>query len=135
VSVAVDDVSVAVRPRPDTGAPDGSAWSPGLPSDTVLVTVHVSDADAEAPEPSVAVNVTEHVQAVVGVPVTVPVAWSIDSSAGRPVADHVSVAPDWESVAEAATGAMGAPERSDRSPGPVTTTALVMDQVNVAEPE
>ena len=41
---------------------------------------------------------------MVGVPVMVPVDGSMDRPAGRPVADQVRVAPDWESVAELATG-------------------------------
>ena len=56
------------------------------------------------PAPSVAVTVTEEVPAVVGVPVMAPVDGSIESPAGRPVADQVRVAPDEESVADTARG-------------------------------
>ena len=66
----------------------------------MLVIVQVNVVEPVAPEPSVAVRVTEQVQAVVGVPVIVPVEVSIDRPAGRPVADHVSVAVDEVSVAE-----------------------------------
>ena len=128
-------MSEAPTVRSEIGAPDGSDWSPGPASDTALVIVQVNVAEPVAPEPSVAVRATEHVQAVVGVPLIVPVAWSIDSPAGRPVVDQVSVAPDCESVAEPETGVMAAPDGSDRSPGPVTDTALVMFQVNEAESE
>ena len=80
--------------------PDTWDWSAGVATETVLVIVQVNDASPMHPEPSVAVRVTEHVQAVVGVPVMVPVELSIDSPAGRPVADQVSVAVDEVSVAE-----------------------------------
>ena len=131
----MDEVSEAATVRSEIGAPDGSAWSPGLASDSELVTVQVNDAEPDAPDPSVAVRVTAHVQAVVGVPLIDPVELSIDSPSGRPVVDQVRVAPDWESVAEPETGVMAEPDGSDWSPGPVTDTALVMVQVNEAESE
>jgi hypothetical protein len=68
------------------GVPDPLAWSPGLVTDTVLVMFQVKVADPEAPEPSVAVTVTEQAQAVVGVPVILPDD-EIDRPAGRPVAE------------------------------------------------
>ena len=80
-----------------------------------------------------AVRVTEHVQAVVGVPLTVPVAPSIESPAGRPVADHVNVAVDEVSVAAAASALIGVPDGSDCAPGSVTDTKLVIVQPNEAE--
>ncbi len=48
-----------------------------------------------APVLSVAVRVTEHVPAVVGVPVMVPLAALTDRPAGRPVADQVKLARRW----------------------------------------
>jgi hypothetical protein len=89
VSVAVDEESVAATDTTPMADPDTSVWSPGLVTDTVFVVVHVSEADPDAPELSVAVSVTEQAQAVVGVPLIVPVVELIDSPAGRPVADHV----------------------------------------------
>ena len=44
---------------------------------------------------------TEALPGVVGVPEMTPVAELIERPSGRPVADQVRVAPDWESVAEA----------------------------------
>ena len=78
---------------------------------------------------------TEHVQAVVGVPVMVPVAPSIDSPAGRPVTDHVSVAPDEVSVAELWRALMADPDTWDWSAGVATETVSVMVQLNDVEPE
>ena len=72
---------------------------------------------------------------MVGVPEIVPVDELIDSPAGRPVADQVRVAPDWESVAESVTGVMAVPETEDWLPGLATATVLVTVQVNEAVPE
>ena len=91
---AVDEESVAESSRALTADARHVRLAPGSATDTELVIVQANDVEPEAPEPSVAVSVTEHVQAVVGVPVTVPVEPSIDSPAGRPVADQVSVADD-----------------------------------------
>ena len=68
---------------------------------------------------------------MVGVPLIVPVDELIDSPAGRPVADQVRVAPDWESVAESVTGVMAVPVTEDLAPGLVTDTVLVMFQVKL----
>jgi hypothetical protein len=103
-------------------------------TETVLVMVQVKVAVPEAPEPSVALRVTDELPAVVGVPVMVPVEASMDSPAGSPVADQVRVAPDWESVAALSSAAMGEPDTSDWAPGLVTDTVLVMVQVKVAAP-
>jgi hypothetical protein len=80
------------------------------------------------------VTVTAKDPAEVGVPEIVPVDELIDRPAGRPVADQVRVAPDWESVAESVTGVMAVPETSDWLPGPVTAMVLDTVQENVAEP-
>ena len=135
MTVAVDDVSEAPTVRSEIGVPDGLDCAPGSVTDTELVIVQANEAESVAPEPSVAVTVTDEVPAVVGVPLTVPVELSIDSPAGRPVADHVSVAVDEESVAVTSTGAMAVPDRSDWSPGLVTDTELVIVQANEAESE
>jgi hypothetical protein len=73
--------------------------------------------------------VTAQVHGVVGVPVIEPVELLIDRPAGRPVADQVSVAPDWVSVAELVTAVMAAPVTADLLPGLVTVTVLVTFQV------
>ena len=135
VSVAVEEESVALTSTGAMAVPDRSDWSPGLVTATELVIVQANEAESVAPEPSVAVTVTDEVPAVVGVPLTVPVELSIDSPAGRPVADHVSVAVEEESVALTSTGAMAVPDRSDWSPGLVTDTELVIVQANEAESE
>jgi len=68
---------------------------------TALVMFQVNVAEPTAPALSVAVTVTEHEHAVVGVPVIAPVEVSIDRPAGRPVADHEAMAAvDEESEAE-----------------------------------
>ena len=72
---------------------------------------------------------------MVGVPEIVPEDPLMDSPAGRPVADQVSVAPDWESVAESVTGVMAVPETEDLLPGLATDTVLVTVQVKDALPE
>ena len=77
--------------------------------------------------------VTEHEQGAVGVPVTDPVEELIESPEGRPVADQVRVAPDWESVAEFVTGVMAEPVTADLLPGLVTVTVLATVQVKVVE--
>ena len=63
----------------------------------------------------------------------VPDDGSMDSPSGSPVADQVSVAPDAESVAEEASGAMAAPETSSWALGLATETVSVTVQVKVAE--
>ena len=61
--------------------------------------------------------VTEHAQAVVGVPVMAPLEVLIDSPAGRPVADQVMVAVDDESVAELVSVVMAVPDTLVCAPG------------------
>ncbi len=79
-----------------------------------------------------ALTVTEELAGAVGVPEIVPVEELMDSPAGRPVADQVSVAPAWESVAESVTGVMAVPVTEDLAPGLATVTVLVMFQVKLA---
>ena len=62
-----------------------------------------------------------------------PVAASIVSPAGRPVADQVSVSPGRESVAPTANGVIAPPDTELCAPGEVTLTELVTVQVKVAE--
>jgi len=101
---------------------------------TALVMIQATLVDPANEAPSVAVTVTEEVPGVVGVPVTAPVEVLIASPAGRPAADQVKVAPDWESVAAVVIVAMAEPVTLDCAPGLVTTTVLVVFQVKVALP-
>src|SRR5579872_7072934 len=104
---------------------------PGLPSSCEavqpppppLLIVQVNEAEPCAPVVSLAVTVTLLVAAVVGVPVISPVLALIDSPAGRPVADQVSVWPDWESVA-CIWRLTGVPTVPVWLPGLVTVTVL-----------
>ncbi len=134
VRVAVDDESVPTTSTGVMAEPDRSDWSPGLVTETVLVTVHENEAVSLAPEPSDAVTVTDDVPAVVGVPLMTPDEGSMARPSGRPVADQVRVAVDDESVPTTSTGVMAEPDRSDWSPGLVTETALVTVHENEAVP-
>jgi hypothetical protein len=134
--VAVDDESVADGVSVPMAAPETSLCAPGLVTDTELVTFQVKVVEPAVPALSVAVRVTEHAHAVVGVPVITPVVGLIERPAGRPVAVHeVMEAVDDESVADGVSGAMAVPLTLERVPGLVTVTTVVMVQVNVAEPE
>ena len=84
-----------------------------------------------------AVMVTAHAHAVVGVPLMMPVAEAMEIPAGRPVADQVTVAVDDVSVAVAVMLVIAVPDTFDLAvvPGLVTAMVLVMFQVKVAEPE
>ena len=84
---------------------------------TALVMIQARLVDPANEAPSVAVTVTEEVPGVVGVPVTAPVEVLIASPAGRPAADQVKVAPDWESVAAVVIVAMAEPVTLDCAPG------------------
>ena len=110
VRVATGEESVAEAATAVTAEPDTEAWSSGPVTVTTLVMVQEKLAESLAPLPSVAVTVTDEVPAVVGVPLMAPVALSMESPAGRPVADHVRVATGEESVAEAATGVTAEPD-------------------------
>jgi hypothetical protein len=135
VRVAPDWESVAEAPRGLTAVPVTALWLPGLATATVLDTVQENVAEPLAPLASVAVTVTEEVPGVVGVPEMVPLDELIESPVGRPVADQVRVAPDWESVAESVTGVMAVPVTEDLAPGLVTATVLETVQVKAAVPE
>jgi hypothetical protein len=79
--------------------------------------------------------VTEQAQGAVGVPVIDPDELLMDSPLGRPVADQVSVAPDWVSAAELETAVMAVPVTADLLPGLATVTVLVTVQVIDVVPE
>ena len=136
VSVAVDDVSVAIGVRVEMALPLLDRWAAMAVTATVLVMVQVKATEFEALVLSVAVTVTEHEHAVVGVPLMMPVAEAMVTPAGRPVADQVSVGVGtvWESVAVAVIGVMAVPDTFDLAVvvGLVTATVLglVMVQVN-----
>jgi len=134
VMVAVDEESEADGVKPLMAVPDTFDFVPGLVTVTVLVTFQVKVVLPEAAEGSVALTVTEQAQAVVAVPVIVPLELSIDSPAGSPVADQVRVAPDCVSVAEFVSGVMADPLVLLRVTCGVTATTLVTFQVKVADP-
>src|ERR1700751_1496614 len=69
----------------------------GSPEPAAL-TVQPNEAEPDAPVPSLAVTVTLEVPAVVGVPEISPEEL-MDSPAGSPVAEYVSVCPGAESLA------------------------------------
>jgi hypothetical protein len=134
VIVAVDELVDAPTVNDGTAEPDTFAWLPGLVTVTVLVMVQLNVADPVWPAESVAVTVTEVVPAVVGVPVTAPVAELIERPAGRPVADHEAmVAVDEESVAELVSAVMAEPDTEVWLVCPATVTVLVIVQENVVE--
>ena len=87
--VMPDSESVAELVTAVMAVPVTADVLPGFATVTVLVIVHVKVAVPDWLDGSVAVNVTEQVHGVVGVPVTVPVDELIERPAGRPVADHV----------------------------------------------
>ena len=135
VSVAVGLVSVAAGVRVVMAAPETLDLVPGLVTATVLVTVQVKLTELEyvVGEPlSVAVMMTAHAHAVVGVPLITPVPEAMEIPAGRPVADQVTVAVDDVSVAVAVIGEIAVPEMFDLAvvPGLVTAMVLVMFHVN-----
>ena len=133
--VAVDDESVAELVSPAMAVPVTLLWPEWAVTETVLVIVQVNAAVPLKLLPSVAVRTTEEEPAVVGVPVMVPLEPLIDRPTGSPVADQVSVAPDWVSVAEFVRPAIAVPDTSDWLPGLVTVTVLVIVQENDVEPE
>ena len=63
-------------------------------------------------------------------PLTVPLP-AIDRPGGRPLADHLKVAPAWVSVAVMAMSAMDSPNPSDWLPGLLTET--LFDEAGLAE--
>jgi hypothetical protein len=85
--VAVDDESVAVTSIGVMAEPEPSDWSPGLVTETTLVTLHENEAVPVKPELSLAVTVTDDVPAAVGVPEMVPEVGSMARPSGSPVAE------------------------------------------------
>jgi hypothetical protein len=134
VSVAPLSVSVAELASGVIAVPVSPDWFPGLVTETVEETDQANDAEPLNPAPSVAVTVTDDTPGVVGVPEMVPIDELIERPAGRPVADQVSVAPAWVSVAELVSGVMAEPAPEDWADLPVTVTVLVTVQVKAAEP-
>ena len=131
---AVGEESVAAPSSGVMAAPLTLDWAPGLVTDTVLVIVQANVVEPLKSPASVAVTVTEHAHAVLGVPLITPVAGSIDNPAGSPEAEYVSVAVDDESVALIDTGVTATPDTELWAPGSSTDTVLVMVQVNDVEP-
>jgi hypothetical protein len=103
---ATGEESVADRLSAVMGVPEVEVWEPGLVTETVLVMLQVKEVDPLNGPPfpevteSVAVSVTEQLQAVVGVPVTAPVVALIESPVGSPVAAQLAMADPPESLAE-----------------------------------
>jgi len=110
-------------------------WLPGLVTVTVLDTFHVNVVVPLAPEVSVAVRVTAHEQAAVGVPDMVPVVAPIVRPAGSPVADQVKVWLDWESVARAVTLVTALPDVEACADTDDTVTRLFTVQAMTVVPE
>ncbi len=77
---------------------------------------------------------TPQLQAVVGVPVTVPEYRSMDSPIGSPVADHDSAADGELSDPDGVRGAMAPPDWEVWFPIDVTDTVSVTVQVKPVEP-
>jgi hypothetical protein len=76
------------------------------------------------------------VPAVVGVPVTAPVAAATDRPGGRvPPSDQVTTAVEDVSVADDVTGLMAVPDTLDWAPGPVAVTVLVTTHVKLSVAE
>jgi len=93
-----------------TAVPTWDDWSAMAPKVTVLVTVHTKLAEPVKWALSVAVTTTVDLPAVVGVPVMAPVAWSMATPAGRPVAaQDVTDAVGDESVPVGVTAGPGCP--------------------------
>ncbi|MGB7097369.1 MAG: hypothetical protein WBD95_01185 [Xanthobacteraceae bacterium] len=123
--------SLALTVRGLMAVPDTSFCDPGLVTETVLEIVQVNEADPVKPALSVALTVTEHEHAVVGVPVMAPLVALTDRPAGRPLAvQEEIVAVDDESWAELERVLMAVPDRFDWAPGLVTDTVLSTVQVN-----
>jgi hypothetical protein len=101
---------------------------------TVLVTFQENVVVPFDPAVSVAVTVTEHEQAAVGVPEMVPVDAPMVRPAGRPVADQVNVWPDWESVARTVTLVAALPDVEVCEETELTVTLLLTVQAKVVVP-
>jgi len=132
--VAVDDESVAELERVEMAEPERCDCAPGLATVTVLETVQVNDVLALNDSESVAVTVTEHVHAVVGVPVMAPEPLLMVKPAGRPVAAKVTELPPVVSCGAAMVNPeMAVPDVFDWLPG-LVTDRLSTFQVRVIEP-
>ena len=127
-------VSAAAGVRVEIADPVALDWVPGLVTETAPVAVQVNEIEPANEAPSVAVMVAAHAHAVVGVPATDPVEELIANPTGRPVADQVKVAPDWESVAELVRVGMAEPVTFDWFALAVTATVSVIVHEKVAEP-
>lgn len=104
-------------------------WVPGLVTATVLLTVQVKVAEPWAPRLSVAVRVTEHEQAVVGVPEIAPVLLLNDSPDGRPDWAHDEMVPPPVTEALGVNPVMAVPDTLDWLPGLVTVTTSLTVQL------
>lgn len=112
---ALPPITAKVWPN---GAPVLAVASEGGDIDRLArVIVQVKPVAPAKSEGSVAMRVTGYVPAVVGTPVTVPVAASMDRPAGRPVAAQVKVALGPGPVALLACGVIALPSPSDRARG------------------
>ena len=102
---------------------------------TVLVMVQAKLVTAVCPPKSVTLTTTEETPGVVGVPVMTPVEVLMASPVGKPVADQVSVAPDWVSAPALVSVEMAEPVTFDWLDLAVTATVLVIVHEKVALPE
>src|ERR1700716_2909794 len=87
-------------------------------------TVHVNNADAASPVPSVAYTRTWSYPRALGVPEMAPPEL-IDKPAGRPLAENLSACAELESLAVIVTGLIRTPCVLRRVPGLATVTALL----------
>lgn len=130
---AAPDV-VAAMVTVEMAVPELLVNGPGLVTVTVLLMVQVKVVLAAKACESVAVTVTEHEQAVVGVPLMPPVVELIDNPAGRPDAANVTAL-----VTEVSCGAlmvralMALPDTLVCVPG-LVTDRLSTFQVRVIDP-
>ena len=134
-TVAADELSVADGVTVVTVDPVTLFRFVMADTDTVLPIVQVNEVEPAKAELSVAVRVTEQVQAVVGVPVMAPVVALIDSPTGRPEAVQINVAVDDVSVPVGVRVEIAEPEPLDLPEMAVTSTPLVTVQVKLVEPE
>ena len=107
--MVVEELSVAEAVTGGTADPDTEVWAVVTAGVTTFTTSQPKAAVPETEASSVTVTTTAHEHAVVGVPVTAPVDGSMDSPAGRPVADQVRVAVEDESAAGTSTVVMRIP--------------------------
>ena len=134
VSVAPDWVSVPTGVRVEMALPDTFDLAPIVATATVLVMVQANAVEAVCPPKSVTLTTTEETPGVVGVPVMAPVVELIVNPAGRPVADQVSTALGWVSLAEGVSVEMAELVTLVWLPGLVTMIVSETVQAKVAEP-